>query len=74
VHHVVYRVNIQKKIDGKRKSITDGVHVLTSQMSEKEKNSQKIKELKQQILLNIVDKFQVCIVYIVAITELLCDI
>lgn len=66
VHHVVYRIDISKPIPGTRqaKAVTDGVH-LPNSSSSKEQNSQKIKEMKQHALLNIVDKFNMsqCIIF-----------
>lgn len=75
VHHVVYRVKLpsnnkgQKQDDQKqeivgekrqREAVTDGVHVgKVASMSPREQKSQQLKEMKQHILLKIVDQFQV---------------
>ena len=69
VHHVVYRLdlskNLPKRVGGPRHdAITDGVHVKNTG-GNKEKQSQRIKEMKQHVLLEIIDKFQMsqCIIF-----------
>jgi ATP-dependent RNA helicase DDX1 len=65
VHHVVYRVNLKQQSE-KRKhdAITDGVHVGKAG-SARERQSQELKEMKQHVLLEIVDKFNMsqCIIF-----------
>lgn len=61
VHHVIYRIDPIKCghiMPFSIQSITDQVHLDTHDIHEL--NSQQIKVIKQQVLLHIIDKFQVC--------------
>jgi hypothetical protein len=62
VHHLIYRIDIDNDCKrfsaSKVASILDEVHI-GSNWSEQDKVSFKIKQIKQQALISILDKFQV---------------
>eukprot|EP01038_Epipyxis_sp_PR26KG_P013075 gene13075-17527_t len=74
VHHVVYRINPSSDIhhvtNAKIQSITDGVH-LSSELTvgadgrKMNQSSQLTKEIKQQIIIKIIDKFKMdkCLIF-----------
>lgn len=75
VHHVVYKIDLNrdnhliKKCS--TKSITDAVHI--DKLSPTEQASQDIKEIKLQILLGIIDKFEMSQCIIFCRTNVDCD-
>lgn len=81
VHHVACRVDLSQQLPeragGKRKlaAVTDGVHVTAAHgaLSPREKQSQALKEMKQHILLEIVDKFNMSQCIIFCRTNVDCD-
>lgn len=81
VHHVIYRVVPDEDYDtyvvnAGTKSITDGVHMAKNPAQEKcdvDKKSFQIKEIKQQVLLKIVDKFKMSQCIIFCRTNVDCD-
>ena len=66
VHHVVYRIDLAR--DGhlrdqpQTKPVTDDIHQhpVEKLTADQDAQSQSIKEIKMQILVGIIDKFQVC--------------
>jgi ATP-dependent RNA helicase DDX1 len=77
VHHVVFRIDPKKDYStvlsqyGAIKVITDQVHV--GSMTVEDQYSQQVKELKQRIVLAIIDKFQMSQVLIFCRTNIDCD-
>jgi len=64
VHHVIYRVDLEHDkhlLEGsKTAAVCDGIHDPLLQLkSERDKDSQRIKEIKMQVLVGIIDKFKV---------------
>lgn len=78
VHHVIYRVDpvkdAQLLTSSRTKPITDGVHIQSSGGGEgMEAASETIKQLKQQALLRVIDKFEMSQCMIFCRTNFDCD-
>mmetsp|Transcript_26416 Transcript_26416/g.39193 ORF Transcript_26416/g.39193 Transcript_26416/m.39193 type:complete len:741 (+) Transcript_26416:51-2273(+) len=79
VHHCVCRASIKShgvmttSSYGGPSGVLDGVHLPNSHMSQMERNSMLIKEIKQKILVRIIDTFQMSQCLIFCRTNLDCD-
>ena len=79
VHHVVYRVHPERDAGlltaptVRGKAVTDNVHAGGKSDTDEDKNSQLLKELKYQVLLGILDKFDMSQCMIFCRTNVDCD-
>ena len=76
VHHVVYRVDTERDahlLQNATKAVLDDVHVGNISAADPEYNSYVVKQLKQHILLGIIDKFNMSQCIIFCRTNLDCD-
>lgn len=73
VHHVVYQVDLARdaalRESPRAAPITDDVHPAGQQLDAGEASSQMLKEIKMQVLVGIIDKFQVSFVLRLAATN-----
>ena len=64
VHHVIFRLDLDRdtaRLEAIKRvaAVTGNVHEVSATMTDAERASQSVKELKQQVLVGILDSFQV---------------
>ena len=77
VHHVIYKIDLQRDAhlltEARTAAVLDDVHDVGDNAHEASQQSFKLKQLKQQVLLGIIDKFEMSQCIIFCRTNLDCD-